>query len=288
MRYEGYNGQIITEGNQLTMTRDGAVARALFSKDATWSVSLQAVTGVEFDDASRLRNGRLRVLVLGQNPPASGPSEGGGDEVLFTHKHRKEFGMLRDWLQGVADKNREYGVDFSTLTVQAPPLSRLQKAAGASAELDAKMSGVDTTGALFTGTSHESGRNAVVTLYPDRIERTKAASFGSLSKARQDVEVTPLRAVSSVQAKKDGMMYTKVFVYASGNAIEFRFPHSEASHFKTVITDRIVAGSSPAPVIAQPAQLVDVADQLLKLAALRDQGILTEEEFVAQKAKLLS
>ena len=29
-------------------------------------------------------------------------------------------------------------------------------------------------------------------------------------------------------------------------------------------------------------------DELTKLAALRDQGVLTEEEFSAQKAKLLS
>jgi hypothetical protein len=32
---------------------------------------------------------------------------------------------------------------------------------------------------------------------------------------------------------------------------------------------------------------VDVADQLLKLSQLRDQGILTQDEFDAQKAKLL-
>jgi hypothetical protein len=38
---------------------------------------------------------------------------------------------------------------------------------------------------------------------------------------------------------------------------------------------------------AAPAPPVDVADQLKKLADLRDQGILSEEEFAAQKAKLL-
>ena len=31
----------------------------------------------------------------------------------------------------------------------------------------------------------------------------------------------------------------------------------------------------------------DVTDQLRKLASLRDEGVLTEEEFAAQKAKLL-
>ena len=39
----------------------------------------------------------------------------------------------------------------------------------------------------------------------------------------------------------------------------------------------------PAPV----ADHVDVIEQLKRFADLRDQGILTEEEFAAQKAKLL-
>ena len=44
-------------------------------------------------------------------------------------------------------------------------------------------------------------------------------------------------------------------------------------------------GPAPAPAPAAPA--VDLADQLRKLASLRDEGILSEEEFAAQKAKLL-
>lgn len=41
----------------------------------------------------------------------------------------------------------------------------------------------------------------------------------------------------------------------------------------------------PAPAAAPP---VDVVEQLKSLAALKDQGILTEEEFAAQKAKILN
>jgi hypothetical protein len=37
----------------------------------------------------------------------------------------------------------------------------------------------------------------------------------------------------------------------------------------------------------QPAGTVGVAEELTKLAALRDSGVLTEEEFAAQKARLL-
>ena len=36
-------------------------------------------------------------------------------------------------------------------------------------------------GALWRGVSHDAGRNSIVTLYPDRIERTKATSRMSLT-----------------------------------------------------------------------------------------------------------
>jgi len=41
----------------------------------------------------------------------------------------------------------------------------------------------------------------------------------------------------------------------------------------------------PQPVAAAPA--VDPIEQLTKLAALKEQGIITESEFVVQKAKIL-
>jgi hypothetical protein len=42
------------------------------------------------------------------------------------------------------------------------------------------------------------------------------------------------------------------------------------------------------PQQAAPAPENDVVSQLRELASLRDQGILTDEEFAAQKAKLLA
>lgn len=53
---------------------------------------------------------------------------------------------------------------------------------------------------------------------------------------------------------------------------------------------RPVPATAPAePSIRQvSARHVSVADELQKLAALRDEGVLTEEEFAQQKAKLLN
>jgi hypothetical protein len=47
-------------------------------------------------------------------------------------------------------------------------------------------------------------------------------------------------------------------------------------------------GAGGGQTIVHQAAAPDLADQLTKLAVLRDQGILTDEEFAQQKARLLS
>lgn len=136
-------------------------------------------------------------------------------------------------------------------------------------------------------TSHDEGRNALVTLYPDRIERVKAKAFGSLSRAHQDTEVIPIKAISSVQAKKEGFR-ANVTVFASGNTVEFRIAHQEAQQFKNALLQLILAGPpTPSASSPPPNATVDIADQIRKLGELRDQGLLTNEEFEAKKKQLL-
>lgn len=112
---------------------------------------------------------------------------------------------------------------------------------------------------LFRGTSHDPGRNAVVSLYPDRIERIQERKRTSVRSAHQDTEVTPIRAISSVQTTKDGWR-TNVTVYASGNNIVFRFEHKEAASFRAMLTQVMngavpTAAHQPMPMAA-PAQNV--------------------------------
>jgi hypothetical protein len=46
--------------------------------------------------------------------------------------------------------------------------------------------------------------------------------------------------------------------------------------------------AQPAPAAAAPASGASMIDQLKELGELKSQGILTEDEFAAQKAKLLA
>jgi len=52
------------------------------------------------------------------------------------------------------------------------------------------------------------------------------------------------------------------------------------------LDDPFSTGPNAAP--QEPVAPASVADELAKLAELRDQGILSEDEFLAQKGRLLS
>jgi hypothetical protein len=153
-------------------------------------------------------------------------------------------------------------------------------------------------GAVWRGVSHEAGRNSVVTLYPDRIERTKPTSklslTGMLTGGAEDVEVIPTRSITSVQVRR-GAWYHDVTIYASGNTIVLSVDAAEAEKLRGLVMDQVLHGSSggssaapaaPAPPAASAGD--DVIEQIKKLGELRDAGLLTPEEFEAKKADLLS
>ena len=175
---------------------------------------------------------------------------------------------------------------------------------------------------LRTFKSHIDGKNADVEIYADRIvwDRKRGMSAGKLGaglatgglsllatgakSSKAGSEMIPVKAISSVITSRDGLMYTKVSVIASGNTIDFRVSHAEAPAIKDLLTS-LVLGSHPAqqapapstPVV-QPASVaaptvphqpapIDVADQIRRLADLHSAGILTDDEFSAKKADLL-
>jgi hypothetical protein len=146
---------------------------------------------------------------------------------------------------------------------------------------------VDQT-TLWTGTSREAGRNAQIRLYADRIEREKQRSRMSLSGAAQDNEVIPIRSVTSVNIKKHNIMFSDVLVMSAGGTIPFRMAHDAAQGFKHALMPLVLSAGQPQVVVQQAEPQIDVADQIRKLAELRDQGILNFEEFEAKKSDLLS
>ncbi|MFF0302478.1 SHOCT domain-containing protein [Streptomyces sp. NPDC004562] len=164
----------------------------------------------------------------------------------------------------------------------------------------------------MTFKSHIEGKNADVAIYQDRIEwsrprgmsakkltaglLTGGASLLATGVRSSDAgtEMIPVRNIASVVTKRDGLMFTKVVVVASGNNIDFRVPHDAAPRIKALLTDLILgripgAEQAPAPAPAPAPQAAPTpVEQLRQLAELRDAGILSDEEFTTKKAEILA
>ncbi len=109
------------------------------------------------------------------------PSADWLDDPFDRHEHRYWDGS--QWTDQVSDAG-ETGTDPPDRTEYREPEPEASAV-------------VSDDGSLFRGISHDPGRNAEVTLWPDRIERTKAKRRTSLSSADQGRRNVALRGFSS-------------------------------------------------------------------------------------------
>jgi hypothetical protein len=132
----------------------------------------------------------------------------------------------------------------------------------------------------------------------------RAALPGSVGKAAS-------AAVGSTVESMKGSSRDVRVGWADGKQSLISLPDNLFQHLATLLGDRRVGGDVPITSASPPteapsgivgqiakfaaptlgglsAQQPDVMEQLAKLGALRDQGVLTEEEFAAKKAELLS
>jgi hypothetical protein len=180
--------------------------------------------------------------------------------------------------------------------------------------------------ALFEFTSHVDGKNAKVQIFPDRVEWAKPGkvSLTRLTGASMTLgaslvatgirtggsaEMIAVKNITSVLSSKDGLRFHKVVITASGNTIEFRVDKAVADAARVLIS-QLILGSHPSQlrfsneptvvaetVAVKPAEVVppvqggdgssDRIAKLKELKSLLDDGILSPEEFEAEKRKVL-
>jgi hypothetical protein len=148
------------------------------------------------------------------------------------------------------------------------------------------------TGIVIEALSREDGKNSTVRVFRDRIEWHKERSISSLPRPSSDPPVIPLSKVSSVKAKKDGPLFSKVVMRTDLGTIVFRMHSPQAVEVRDAIAGLLAAGPvapdeaeatppPPPPPPAAPAQ-----DDLAQLEWLRDEGMLSPEQFEAARTQL--
>lgn len=100
--------------------------------------------------------------------------------------------------------------------------------------------------ALMEFTSHVGGKNAKVSIHPDRIEWERAGRITAtrvltgaalVTGARKGggTEMIPIRHITSVTTKKDGLRNWAVSVISAGNSIDLRVSKEEAERIKQTL-----------------------------------------------------
>lgn len=144
------------------------------------------------------------------------------------------------------------------------------------------------------------GSNGTISFDGQTVTITRKGLGAALMSGARGTKTLPLSAITAVQYKKAGMTVGYLQLSVPGdtqrqgrNATHtvqqdentVTFYAKQNAEFEALASSLNAALlSKSAPVQAAP----DLADQIGKLAALRDQGILSEDEFNAKKAELLA
>ena len=94
----------------------------------------------------------------------------------------------------------------------------------------------------------------------------------------------PLDKITSIQYEA-GILFGTLKIVTSGSQSQIEnVPKKEIRHFAEFVRNKIAKGSSHSDNAVLDNSIIN---QLEKLVGLRDKGILTEEEFIKEKSKLL-
>lgn len=127
---------------------------------------------------------------------------------------------------------------------------------------------------------HDSARNGVFIATDRRLAFYAKKMFG------YDLEVFPYRNVSSIEMSK-GLMGHSITFFASGNKSTLKWINQgNVSKFVALVKEHMSKQdvTSGSRVASQNGG--DVISQVERLAKLKEQGILTDEEFTAAKKEL--
>lgn len=143
------------------------------------------------------------------------------------------------------------------------------------------------------------GVQDVLEVFEDRVTITPAGVLGFLNKGLKGTKTIPYTSISAVQFREPGMLVNGYiqFTLPGGNesrkgvmgatqdentVMLAKHKNPDAVKIKDYIEAQIKAANSPKNSVTP-----SLSDQLAQLSQLRNQGVLTEAEFLAAKAKLL-
>ena len=153
------------------------------------------------------------------------------------------------------------------------------------------------------------GVNDLLHVYQDRVEITPEGFMGFISKGLKGTKTIPFYSINAIQFKLAGFTTGYIQFTISGGiesrggvinagtdentfmfyskASDGHKGNNQATEIKNYIEARIKDSRAPKSVPASTAT-ASLGDELAKIAALKAQGVLSDEEFQAAKKRLIS
>lgn len=238
------------------------------------------------------------------------------DTVLLRYKHMDDFKALHGWLLTVIEHNRAQGINASAVEFDAAPSAEVNAAArseekmtqmlgeerpdivAAAARMGWRMGGKrelkklaehlhDGETVRLIGQGTYEGNQGILVLTDVRL---LFLFHGMVSQGKEDF---PLRLISSVQTKS-GFATGELSVFVSGNSSSISgIIKTDLEPIADAVRQGIAEQQAPTapppatPAPAPAAATTDPFEALQKLAALKDAGVLSEDEFAAKKQEIL-
>lgn len=148
------------------------------------------------------------------------------------------------------------------------------------------------------------GDSDLLEVFPDRLTITPKGILGLMLKGLKGTKVIPFKSISAIQFKEAGLIFSGYLQFTIPGGLESRqgsfdaatdentvkFAREDLNPIARQIKEHIEAAilEMHAPRTGRAATTPSLADEIAKLGDLRVKGILTEQEFLAAKAKLLA
>lgn len=163
--------------------------------------------------------------------------------------------------------------------------------------------GDEATQGSFDSPSEVRGLNGQVSFDGNIVSISRKGFLGFASQGMKGTKQIPLTSLSSIQFKKAGALFNGYIQFATGagegigglkqatsdeNTLIFTL--GQAPQFEALYNQIMAAWADRSKPTTRPTAATEpsAAEQLEKLATMYERGLLSDEEFRAAKAKLLS
>lgn len=130
------------------------------------------------------------------------------------------------------------------------------------------------------GSGAKTQKNGVLIVTTDRVVFYRKGFLG------ETIESIPLKKITSIE-RRSMLGFRTIRLHTSHDQLEFKMLGDDSNIVAGIEEGRDKAQSTT-PTVTSQSPTQDPMDALKKLAELRDAGIVTEDEFQAKKAALLS